>query len=79
MILVVGSVAYDDLETPAGKRTQVLGGAATHFSAAASFFTKVHMIGVVGSDFDSAHVDFFRSRNIDVSGLKIIPNGKTFR
>lgn len=79
MILVVGSVAYDDLETPSGKRTQVLGGAATHFSTAASFFTKVHMIGVVGSDFDSAHVDFLRSRNIDVSGLKIIPNGKTFR
>lgn len=78
-ILVVGSVAYDDLETPAGKRENVLGGAATHFSAAASFFTKVHIVGVVGSDFEAAHIDFFKSRGIDVSGLTVKTDGKTFK
>lgn len=78
-ILVVGSVAYDDLETPAGRRANVLGGAATHFSTAASFFTKVHIVGVVGADFESEHIEFFKGRGIDVAGLKVVPNGKTFR
>lgn len=78
-ITVVGSIAYDNLETPSGKRDNILGGAATHFSAAASFFTKVYMVGVVGNDFAAEHVDFFRGRGIDVSGLKTIPDGKTFR
>lgn len=78
-ILVVGSVAYDNLETPAGRRDDVLGGAATHFSAAASFFTAVHLVGVVGDDFESAHIEFLRNRGIDLAGLKVIRNGKTFR
>lgn len=77
-ILVVGSVAYDDLETPAGRRSRILGGTATNFSAAASFFTKVHVVGVVGSDFDSEHIKFLESRGIDVTGLKIA-TGSTFR
>jgi sugar/nucleoside kinase (ribokinase family) len=78
-ILVVGSVAYDNLETPSGRRDDILGGAATHFSAAASFFTTVHLVGVVGGDFESAHIEFLRGRGIDLAGLKIIRDGKTFR
>lgn len=78
-ILVVGSVAYDDLETPYGVRKDVLGGAAVHFSAAASFFSSVSIVGIVGGDFDKAHIAFLKSRGIDVSGIKIIPEGKTFR
>lgn len=78
-ILVVGSVAYDNLETPEGKRENVLGGAATHFAAAASFFTKVHLVGVVGGDFEGAHLEFLKDRGIDLEGLAIIPEGKTFR
>ncbi|MFA5811370.1 MAG: PfkB family carbohydrate kinase [bacterium] len=77
-ILVVGSVAYDNLETPAGRRERVLGGAATHFSTAASFFTTVHLIGVVGSDFEHAHMEFLKGRGINLSGLKVVPDGKTF-
>ncbi|MFH0799412.1 MAG: PfkB family carbohydrate kinase [Pseudomonadota bacterium] len=78
-ILVVGSVAYDNLETPSGKRDRVLGGAATHFSTAASFFTKVYIVGVVGCDFDPAHVEFLEGRGIDVSGLKVVAGGETFK
>jgi sugar/nucleoside kinase (ribokinase family) len=78
-ILVVGSVALDNLETPHGKRERVLGGTATNFSAAASFFTTVHMVGIVGHDFDDEHIAFLKSRKIDTSGLKIDTTGKTFQ
>ena len=54
-ILVVGSVAFDSIETPHGKREKILGGAATHFSLAASYFTDVRVIGVVGDDFLPEH------------------------
>lgn len=77
-ILVVGSVAYDDLETPSGWRERALGGAATHFATAASFFTDVQLVGVVGNDFDDKHIQFLRSRNICLKGLKVNPSGKTF-
>lgn len=78
-IVVVGSVAYDNLETPAGKRTDVLGGAATHFSTAASFFTNVYLVGVVGGDFDEEHIAFLKGRGVDLSGLQVVSEGKTFR
>ncbi len=78
-ILVVGSVAYDDLETPSGRRENALGGAATHFSMAASFFTKVRLVGVVGDDFEQKHIDLLKSRDVDVKGLTIVPGGKTFK
>ncbi len=78
-ILVVGSVAYDNLETPEGKRDDVLGGAATHFSTSASFFAKVHLVGVVGGDFRDEHVEFLRERGVDLEGLEVIEDGKTFR
>lgn len=77
-ILVVGSVAFDDLETPVGKRLRTLGGSAVHFSMSASFFTDIKLVGVVGSDFDGEHVDFLKSRPICLEGLEIIQDGKTF-
>jgi len=78
-ILVVGSVALDNLETPHGKKDRVLGGTATNFAVAASFFGPVHLIGVVGSDFDDEHVEFLKERGIDLSGLKIDTSGQTFQ
>ncbi|MGY8879847.1 MAG: PfkB family carbohydrate kinase, partial [Dehalococcoidia bacterium] len=77
-ILVVGSVAYDAVETPAGKRASQLGGAATYFSVSASYFTEVGMIGVVGDDFDPADIAMLQSHSIDTSGL-VKADGKTFR
>ena len=77
-ILVVGSVAYDAVETPAGKRESQLGGAATYFSVAASYFTEVGMIGVVGKDFNPDDIAMLESHNIDTSGL-VKADGKTFR
>ena len=78
-ILVVGSVAYDTLETPSGRRDDVLGGAATHFSTAASFFTDIHLVGVVGDDFENEHVEFLKGRGINLAGLEVVKDGKTFR
>lgn len=77
-ILVVGSVAYDDLETPFGKKERVLGGAATHFSASASFFTPIRLVGVVGNDFETEELGFLKERGVDLSGLQIQKEGKTF-
>ncbi len=69
-ILVVGSVAFDSLETPSGKREKILGGAATHFSLAASFFTDVRVIGVVGEDFLPEHEAVMTRRGIDTAGIE---------
>lgn len=77
-LLVVGSVAFDSVETPFGKAEEVLGGSATYFSTAASFFTDVKLVAVVGEDFPGEHVDFLKSREIDVNGLQRA-SGKTFR
>lgn len=76
-IVVVGTVAFDTVETPFGRGENVLGGSATYFSTSASFFTDVSLVAVVGEDFPEEHVQFLRSRDIDVSGLARIP-GKTF-
>ncbi len=77
-IVVVGSVALDSVETPVGKVESALGGSATYFSTAASFFTKgVKLVGVVGDDFPQEHVDFLRSRDVDLTGLERV-SGKTF-
>jgi sugar/nucleoside kinase (ribokinase family) len=76
-ILVVGSVAFDTLETPSGKRERVLGGAATHFALAASFFTKVRVVGVVGEDFLPEHEAVLTSKAIDTTGIEHVP-GKSF-
>ena len=69
-ILVVGSVAFDTIETPHGKREKCLGGAATHFSLAASYFTDVRVIGVVGKDFGAAEEAVFTRRGIDITGIE---------
>ncbi len=76
-ITVVGSVAYDSIETPAGRRERCLGGAATHFSLAASFFTDVRVIAVVGEDFGPEQEAVFHARNIDIRGIERAP-GKSF-
>ena len=77
-VLVVGSVALDTVETPFGKVENALGGAATYFSTAASLYTKVKLVGVVGLDFPQRHVDFLRAREVDLAGLQRLP-GDTFR
>ena len=76
-LLVVGSVAFDWLESPYGKVERTLGGAATYFSVAASFFTPVHLVGIVGDDFTDADAKIFHGRKIDIEGLERAP-GKTF-
>ena len=76
-LLVVGSVAFDALETPHGKVPRALGGAATYFSVAASFFTPVRLVAVVGDDFTAKDAAVFRGRPIDLAGLERA-SGKTF-
>jgi len=77
-LLVVGTMALDTVRTPFGEATEVLGGSATYFATAASFFTNVHLIAVVGEDFPEDHIDFLRKRGVDLSGLER-SKGKTFR
>jgi len=76
-ILVVGSVAFDSLETPSGRRERVLGGAATHFSLAASFFTNVRTVGVVGDDFLPEHERVLTDKGVDTAGIERA-EGKSF-
>lgn len=77
-ILVVGSVALDDVETASGRRPECLGGSATFFGATASHFAPVHLVAVVGDDFPEAHLDALRQRGVDLEGLERVP-GRTFR
>lgn len=77
-LLVVGSVAIDSIKTPFGSRERSLGGSATHFSVAASFFTHVRVVAVVGGDFTSDDEAVFHERKIDTSGLQRVKDGKTF-
>lgn len=77
-LLVVGSVALDTVETPFGRAEDALGGSATYFTAAASCFHRVQVVGVVGADFPKGGVDFLESRNTDLSGLSRLP-GRSFR
>jgi sugar/nucleoside kinase (ribokinase family) len=77
-LLVVGSIALDSVETPFGLREEVLGGSATYFSTAASFFGPVRLVATVGEDFPAEHVKFLSSRGVDVAGLERRP-GRTFR
>ena len=77
-ILTVGSVAFDSVKTPFGEVSRVVAGAATYFSVAASFFTNVRLVGVVGDDFVDEHLAVFAGRRIDLDGLQRVP-GETFR
>lgn len=78
-LLVVGSVAFDAVETPFGKCDQMLGGSASHFSISASYYTDVRVVGVVGGDFTPADQELFEKHGINTSDLERIPEGKTFR
>src|SRR5262245_11150241 len=78
-LLVVGSVAIDNVETPQARRDGLLGGSATHFSYAASFFTEVQLVAVVEGDWPAGRSERFTSRGIDTSGLHVARDGKTFR
>jgi len=77
-LLVVGSLALDTVKTPFGSVEDALGGAAVYFSSAASYFSPVKMVGVVGDDFDAAALDYLKARNTDLRGVET-RNGKTFR
>lgn len=76
-LLVVGSVAFDTLETPHGRAERVMGGSATYFALSAAFFTRVNLVGVVGEDWGEKEMKAFDGRNIDLAGLERMP-GKTF-
>ena len=78
-LLVVGSVAFDAVETPFGKCEKMLGGSASHFSISASFYTDVRIVGVVGGDFSDSEQQVFDKHNVDISDLERIPDGRTFR
>jgi sugar/nucleoside kinase (ribokinase family) len=78
-LLVVGSVAIDNVETPSARRDNLVGGSATHFSYAASFFTQVRLLSVVGDDWPAAHTQMLAGRGIDTAGLHVVRGGKTFR
>ena len=78
-LLVVGSVALDSVETPSERRDDILGGSAVYFSYAASYFTSVRLVGVVGEDWPAEHTELLSSRGIDTSGLHVVEGGETFR
>ncbi len=77
-LTVVGSIAFDGLETPFGQRDKILGGAGTHFSLSASFFTDVRAVGVVGGDFSDEEWAVFKRHNINTDDIEIVADGKTF-
>ncbi|MEZ5989619.1 MAG: PfkB family carbohydrate kinase [Planctomycetota bacterium] len=77
-LLVVGSVAYDTIQTPHGNREDCLGGSSTYFCLAASYFSPVRLVSVVGEDFRAEDLERFRKHGIALDGLQIVP-GKTFR
>jgi len=77
-LCVVGTVAFDDIETPSGVRTGILGGSATYFSVAASNFARVGLVGVVGEDFPDAYRNVLSARSVDLAGLEVQRGGKTF-
>ncbi len=77
-VTVVGSVAFDSLETPFGKRERVLGGAATHFALAASFFADVNVVGVVGDDFGEDELAVYAARSVNIDDLERVPGAKSF-
>ena len=77
-IVVVGTVAYDSIETPFGKVEDVLGGSALYFTVAASFFSPVKLVAIVGNDFELGRIEFLKDRKVDLDGLNVV-EGRTFR
>ncbi|NTU52678.1 MAG: sugar kinase [Chlorobiaceae bacterium] len=79
-LLVIGSLAFDDIETPFGRSDNTLGGSSTYIALSASYFTDpIRMVGVVGSDFGKEHFGLLHSKNIDTKGIQIVEDGNTFR
>ncbi|HXV47648.1 MAG TPA: sugar kinase, partial [Candidatus Binatia bacterium] len=76
-VLVVGTVAFDSIETPFGSAERILGGSASYFALGASFFAGVRVVGVVGKDFPQDYLDLFSERDIDIAGIKH-ESGDTF-
>ena len=76
-LVVVGSVAYDAIETPHGKRDRTLGGACTYIALSASYFTEAAIVGVVGDDFAAEDSALLVCKGVDIEGLEVVP-GKTF-
>ncbi|GAB4300476.1 MAG: PfkB family carbohydrate kinase [Desulfuromonadia bacterium] len=76
-VVAVGTVAFDTVETPFGRRERILGGSGTYFSTSASFFTDVSLVAVIGDDFPDEHLSFLSSRGVDLSGVERL-SGKTF-
>jgi sugar/nucleoside kinase (ribokinase family) len=77
-LTVVGSIAFDSVRTPFGERDRMLGGSAVHFALAARFFTQVQIVGPVGGDFGSEHLELLRERGVDVSDVERVEDGETF-
>lgn len=78
-LLIVGTVAFDAIETPFGKTDKILGGAGTYIGLSASYFNVDQaIVSVVGEDFPQEYIDLLKNKNIDVSGLEVVPGGKTF-
>ena len=77
-VLVVGSIALDTVKTPVEEHSDLLGGSASYAAAAASYFSPVRLVGIVGNDFPESEFEFWKSRNIDIEGVQRV-NGKTFR
>jgi sugar/nucleoside kinase (ribokinase family) len=77
-ILIVGSTALDSVKTPFGEHENILGGSAIHSSIAASFFSEVRLVGVIGDDFPKEHIELLHNKKIDTKGLQVIEGGKTF-
>ncbi len=76
-LVIIGSLAFDTIETPFGRREKIVGGSGTYCSLAASFFTRPNVVGVVGEDFPDETVAFLKSKKIDLRGLEVRP-GKSF-
>ena len=78
-LLIVGTMAYDDIETPFGREKKILGGAATYIGLSASQFAlDCALISVIGEDFEERHLNLLKSKKIDISGVKIVKGGQTF-
>src|SRR5437899_7617304 len=77
-LVVVGSIAFDAVQTPFGERDRMLGGSAVHFSLAASFFTDVRVVGPVGEDFGDDELAVLQQRGVDTSDVERVASGRTF-
>ena len=76
-VLVVGSIALDHIKTPLEEHQNLLGGSASYACVAASFYSPVNLVGIVGEDFPKEHIELFKRRNVDLAGLQIVPGKRS--